>query len=126
METITKVVSRKINGKSAQVEATYRVDLDFHPENINEICEEFIQAYCKAQGEENWLYEQYTMKIDCKIRDKADKKKIIKIEKREQPFINVRKNFAEKFFPGCIKGEPEKVLSAREKFILEMEKQKKK
>ena len=118
METITKVVTRKENGKSVQVEATYRVDVDFVPSEINEICEEFIQAYCIAQGDIEWLVEQYTTKIDCKIRDKEDKKKIVKIEKREQPFINIRKNFAEKYFPGCIKGKPEKVLSIREKFLL--------
>lgn len=118
METITKVVTRKIDGKTAQVEATYRIDVDFVPSEINEICEEFIQAYCVAQGDTEWLVEQYTKKIDCKIRDKEDKKKIVKIEKREQPFINIRKNFAEKYFPGCIKGQPEKVLSIREKFLL--------
>lgn len=118
METITKVVTRKIDGKTAQVEATYRIDVDFVPSEINEICEEFIQAYCVAQGDAEWLVNQYTTKIDCKIRDKEDKKKIVKIEKREQPFINIRKNFAEKYFPGCIKGQPEKELSIREKFLL--------
>jgi hypothetical protein len=118
METITKLVTRKINGKTAQVEATYRVDLDFVPDDINDICEEFIQAYCVAQGDEAWLYEQYTTKIDCKIRDKDDKKKIIKVEKREQPFINIRKNFAIKYFPTCIKGKPEKTLTIRAKFIM--------
>ena len=95
----------------------YHVEPSFIPKKIDEICEEFIQNYCEANGKEDWLIDQYSQKESKKIKDKDDKKKIVKVEEQDKSFVSIRSDFAKEFFPKIIKGEPEKKETKREKWL---------
>jgi hypothetical protein len=61
------------------------------PQNINDIDGEFVMGYCKQQGQAavDWLKEIYARP---KKKDKNGKE-------REISFIEVRNEFARKYFP---------------------------
>ena len=61
------------------------------PQNINDIDGKFVVAYCKGQGQEgiDWLKEVYARP------PKKDKNGV----EREISFIEVRNDFARKYFP---------------------------
>ena len=90
---ITKVVdvfNKNENGKKVKAgtkEVTYRIDADFVPTAMADICQEFIENYCKAKNEMEWLLEQVNETItdkNGKIRDKG--------------FVAIRSEFCDKFF----------------------------
>lgn len=61
------------------------------PQNINDIDGDFVVAYCKQQGQEavDWLKEVYARPPK---KDKNGRERTIS-------FIEVRNDFARKFFP---------------------------
>lgn len=61
------------------------------PQNINDIDGDYVVSYCKGQGQDaiDWLKEVYARP---KKKDKNGKERTIS-------FIEVRNEFARKFFP---------------------------
>ena len=100
-----KYVEKKHKNKDGkEVVTKYRVDPAFVPTSVKEICEEFIQNYCEANGLEDWLTEQYeakeiaVAKTNTKRRQAGDKYEIPK------SFVSIRSAFVENYFPTIIKG----------------------
>lgn len=90
--------------KSGEVKTIkYRVDPDFVPKKLADICEDFIQNYCIAKDEINWLDKQYASKETFTVKKDKRTYKGVVYEKGEEyeadkTFISIRKDFAEKFF----------------------------
>ena len=98
---ITK--SKKVKGET--IETNYRIDAGFKPTEISDICMEFIEAYCVANNEIEWLLEEVNTTAYTVIRDKGkptERKEVVACD--NYPFVNLRKDFVEKFFPRIIKG----------------------
>lgn len=100
----------------------YHIEPSFIPKKIDEICEEFIQNYCEANGEEDWLIDQYSQKEPVYIKDKNDKKKIVEVKEQDKSFVSIRSAFANKFFPDIIVGAPEKKETKREAWLAKRKK----
>jgi hypothetical protein len=97
------------------VEKKYRVDADFKPSSIDEICAEFIDNYVEANNEGEWFVGVLEKTEVYKKGDNKGKKKAIS-------FVSIRSEFVNKFFPEIIKGEPAKELSFREKMLAKYKK----
>lgn len=97
------------------VEQKYRVDADFKPTAIDEICADFIDNYVEANNEGEWFVSVLESKETYKNGEKEGKEK-------EISFVSIRSAFARKFFPEIIKGKPEKELSFREKMLAKYKK----
>lgn len=98
---ITK--SKKVKGE--MVETTYRVDASFVPTAINDICNEFIENWCVANNKVEWLVQKVnTTSYQVKRKDGT----IDTVECDNYPFVNLRRDFVETFFPSIIKGEAKK------------------
>lgn len=99
------VVKKKIV-KGEVVETPYRVDVDFVPSAIGEIAQEFIENYCVAKGEVEWLLATVnTTSYTTTKKDENGKKVTVNVPCENYPFVNLRKDFAVKFFPNLIKGK---------------------
>ena len=112
-----EITHKNKDGKEKTIK--YRVDADFVPKKLDEICEEFIQNYCLAKGESDWLDKQYDSTEVFEV--KADKRKYKGVEYKkgdkyeaEKSFISIRKDFADKFFG--IKKKEEKAKTGRDKW----------
>jgi hypothetical protein len=102
MEYITK--SKKVNGET--IETKYRVDADFVPKEIADICMEFIENYCVANNQIEWLVKTMNITEYKVTRNKGKKDEYIETVKCDNyPFVNVRRDFVMQFFPKIIKGE---------------------
>ncbi len=107
----------------------YRIDADFIPKKLGDICEEFIQNYCLDKGETDWLDKQYDSTEVFEVKSDKGKKfdgvKYVKGDKYTAPksFISIRKDFAEKFFD--IKKKEEKTKTGRDKWAEKKKKAKK-
>lgn len=97
------------------VEEKYRVDADFKPTSIDEICSDFIDNYVEANNEGEWFVSVLEQKETYKKGDK-------KGEEKEISFVSIRSAFANKFFPEIIKGKPEQEMSFREKMLAKYKK----
>ena len=86
----------------------YRVDADFKPTAIDEICAEFIDNYVEANNEGEWF-------VSVLEKTETYKKGKRKGETKDISFVTIRSEFAKKFFPEIIKGE--KPVSFREKML---------
>ena len=89
----------------------YRIDADFVPKKLGEICEDFIQNYCLANGKEDWLDEQYASKETFTVKTEKKKYKGVvyyqgQTYEADKSFISIRKDFAKEFF-NITKGEEE-------------------
>jgi hypothetical protein len=113
------VKTHKKKKTKEEVSITYRIDADFVPEKIADISPEFIENYCVANNEVEWLVATYnTKEYPVKRKNKETKKEYIEIVNCEAdgyPFICVRKDFVNKFFPTIIKGKPAKEETNRER-----------
>lgn len=127
VETIEKIVTKKCkgkvvkdaNGNSIKVTKKFRVDADFKPKKIDDICIEFIANYCKANKQKEWFMETVNKKTTAKKKVKDENGKPtgeVTIEEIDYPFVNVRADFANKFFPSIIKGTPEKQPTIKDRF----------
>lgn len=97
------------------VEKEYRVDADFKPKAIDDICAEFIDNYVEANNEGEWFVGVLESKETYKNGEKAGKEKDIS-------FVSIRSAFAHKFFPEIIKGKPEQEMSFRDKMLAKYKK----
>lgn len=95
-KTHTKV-DKKTKEKSI-VTTKYRIDPEFVPANASEICTEFVEAYCIANNEVEWLCDKY-------------KSTTVGKDGKERPysFISIRTDFCAKFFPELAKATTKKV-----------------
>ena len=98
-----------------EVEKKYRIDADFKPKAIDEICAEFIDNYIEANDEGEWFVEQLEKTETYKKGEK-------KGQEKEISFVSIRSAFANKFFPEIIKGNPTKEMSFREKMLAKYKK----
>lgn len=110
----------KKNGKFLwqEKETKYRIDPDFIPTKVEEICEDFIINYCEANGKESWLEAQYT------ATEKKKKKVDGVVVEEEQPksFVSIRSAFMDEFFNGIRKGKKEKPITKREAWLAKRKK----
>lgn len=84
-----KYVTKEHKNKQGEVVSIkYRVDAAFEPEKISDITPEFIENYCAANEEIEWLVKE----VQLTITDKNGKK-------RDYPFVSLRADFVKKFFP---------------------------
>lgn len=97
------------------VEKEYRVDADFKPKAIDDICAEFIDNYIEANDEGEWFVSILESKETYKKGEK-------KGQEKEISFVTIRSAFAKKFFPEIIKGTSDKELSFREKMLAKYKK----
>ena len=97
------------------VEKQYRVDADFKPTSIDEICADFIDNFIEANNEGEWF-------VGVLEQTETYKKGEKKGEKKEISFVSIRSAFANKFFPEILKGTPEKEMSFREKMLAKYKK----
>lgn len=82
-------------GKEGEIKETrYRIDADFKPKKIGDICQEFIANYCEANNQGEWLLDT----IDKKETDKHGKEMDISS-------MSIRKAFVLQFFPDILKGK---------------------
>lgn len=96
--------SKKVNGET--IETQYRIDADFKPTKIAEICMEFIENWCVANNQIEWLVNTMNITEYKVIRNKGkedEKEEIVKCD--NYPFVNVRRDFVMQFFPKIIKGD---------------------
>ncbi len=97
------------------VEKEYRVDADFKPKAIDDICAEFIDNYIEANDEGEWFIGILESKETYKKGEKKGQEKDIS-------FVTIRSAFAKKFFPEIIKGTSVKEKSFREKMLAKYKK----
>lgn len=99
-------ITKKKKVKGEVVETTYRVDAGFKPSEISEVCIEFIENYCVANKKIDWLLEKVnTTSYEVERKDKETGAKFMEtVQCDNYPFVNLRKDFVEKFFPSIIKG----------------------
>lgn len=90
-------------------EVRYRIDSDFIPETIGQISESFIQNYCEANHEEDWLTNQYLSKETVK---KKDGKEVV----QDKSFVSIKSDFVKKFFPDILK-KKNNVISRRTQWL---------
>lgn len=109
-EAGTPIKDEKGNFVWETVEKQYRVDPDFKPTAIDEICAEFIDNYVEAHDEGEWFVSVLEKKETYKRGEKKGKEK-------EVSFVTIRSEFAKKFFSEIIKGKADKELSFRDKML---------
>lgn len=98
-----------------EVEKTYRVDADFKPTGVEEICSEFIDNYVEANNEGEWFVNLLSSKEKYKKGEKKGQEKDIS-------FVSIRSAFAKKFFPDIVKGDKETEPSFRVKMLAKYKK----
>lgn len=105
------------NGKFQwkQVSKKYRVDADFVPTAVEEICIDFIDNYVEANDEGEWLVSELVKKETYKNGDKKGQEKDIS-------FVTLRSVFTNKFFPEIVKGAGKKEESFRSKMLAKYKK----
>lgn len=92
------------------IEQKYRVDADYVPTAIDDICSEFIDNYVDAHNEGEWFVSVLEKKETYKNGDK-------KGQEKEMSFVSIRSEFVKKFFPNILKGTSKKELSFRERML---------
>ena len=97
------------------VEKSYRVDAEFVPTAIEDICIDFIDNYVEANNQGEWLVNELMKKETYKNGSK-------KGQEKEISFVTLRSAFAKKFFPAIIKGAGQKEESFREKLLAKYKK----
>ena len=96
-----KYITKKKKVKGEVKETTYRIDADFTPKAIGEISNEFIENYCVEKNQIDWLVNAVnTPSYEVKRKDGT----IEEVACENYPFVNLRRDFAKKFFPNIIGG----------------------
>lgn len=101
---MAQFITKTHKSKGEEVSTTYRIDADFIPTQISDICQEFIENYCVAHNELEWLIGVATKKVQFE-KGKDGEKKVVE---QANPFVSVRAEFAKKFFPSIVKGSAHK------------------
>ena len=108
---MAEYVTRKKVVKGEVVETTYRIDPDFIPEKVSDIAPEFIENYCVAKGETDWLVAEVSITSYTTIKKGEDgvKKEVnVDCTNSGYPFVNLRSDFVQKFFPQILKSKKAK------------------
>ena len=92
------------------VEKPYRIDAEFVPTEIDEICIDFIDNYVEANNKGEWLVSELMKKETYKKGDKKGQEKDIS-------FVSLRSAFAHEFFPQIIKGKADSEENFRKKLL---------
>lgn len=104
---MAEFITKKKKVKGEVVETTYRVDAAFVPKEISEVSIEFIENYCVAKGELDWLIKK--VNTTSYIVERTDKNTGEKFNETvtcdNYPFVNLRKDFVEQFFGNILKGK---------------------
>lgn len=112
------------NKKGEEKTILYRVDADFVPTSVNEICEEFIQNYCEAKGQVEWLIAQYEAEEEAIAKKDGKRRKAGEKYKQPKSFVSIRADFVSSFFPNILKGD--KTTNNREAWLAKHKKASKK
>lgn len=112
-QTITK--TKKVKGET--VSTTYRIDADFVPTKIADISNEFIENYCVAHNQLDWLCEVVnTPSYTVQKKDKeTGERRTVTVKCDNYPFVNLRRDFAVKFFPSIVGQAPAKAETFKER-----------
>ena len=86
-QTITKTHKNK---DGTVVSKTYRVDPEFVPTSINDICEEFMINYVIATGNQDWLAQQYKEKEDVIAKKTTKNRKAGEKYQQSKSFMSIR------------------------------------
>ena len=101
----------KATGEVTTVTTKYRVDAEFVPTKATEICNEFVEAYCIANNETDWLCEKY--KATAVGKDGKE---------RPYPFTSIRTDFCQKFFPAIVANKGASTPNLRAAFLAKYDK----
>ena len=104
-----KWITKSKTVKGSLIETQYRIDADFKPSKIGDISMEFIENYCVANNQIDWLLEEVNTTTYSVIRDKGKPTERTEVVTTDNyPFVNIRKDFVLKFFPSILgKDEPQ-------------------
>ena len=108
---MAEYVTKKRVVKGEVVETVFRIDADFVPEKVSEIAQEFIENYCVAKGETDWLVDEVSITSYTTIKkgeDGVKKEVTIDCTSTGYPFVNLRSDFVQKFFPQILKSKKAK------------------
>lgn len=97
------------------VEQKYRIDAEFKPKAIDDICAEFIDNYVEANNEGEWFVSVLEQK-------ETYKKGAKKGQEKDISFVSIRSAFVRKFFPEILVGTSDKEQSFREKMLAKYKK----
>lgn len=97
------------------VSKEYRIDADFVPSAIEDICIEFIDNYVEANNQGEWLLKQLEKKEVYKKGKKIGQEK-------EISFVSLRSFFANEFFKDIVKGAGKKEENFRNKLLAKYKK----
>ena len=111
-KTVPKVSVDKKTGEKTATEIKYRIDADFVPSASSEICMDFIENYCVANNETDWLVEVVQKTKTIKDKDGNDTGKV-----RDYNFIEIRADFVDKFFPQIKGKKPKKTPTLKQRII---------
>ena len=130
MAVKTKIITHKIkvldeqgnpikldNGKFKweEVSKEYRIDADFVPNAVEDICIDFIDNYVEANNKGEWLVNELMKKETYKKGKK-------KGEQKDISFVTLRSAFVHEFFPAILKGAGQKEESFRDKLLAKYKK----
>lgn len=103
-------ITKKSKHKGKIVETTYRIDADFIPSCVAEVCLEYIENYCVAHNETDWLVQECSItSFQKEVKNKnTGRREIITVKCKSYPFVNLRADFVHKFFPQILKSEGER------------------
>lgn len=110
------ITKKHKNKNGEEVSIDYRIDAEFVPTKISEICEEFIQNYVEANNQVDWLITQYEAKEEAVSKRDTKKRKEGEKYLQQKSFVSIRSDFVDKFFPDIREGTG-KEETAREKFL---------
>lgn len=98
-------------------EIKYRVDSDFVPEKITDICNEFIENYCFDKEQDEWLFKEYGKreKRNKKVKNADGSVSETQVE-QDISFVTLRSDFVNQFFPNIIVGSGTKKTN-KQKFL---------
>ena len=104
---MAQYITKKKKVKGEVVETTYRVDAAYKPAEISDICIEFIENWCVANNKIEWLLEKVnTTSYVVERKDKNSGEKYTEtVTCDNYPFVNLRRDFVESFFPSILKGK---------------------
>ena len=96
----------------------YRVDADFVPSEIGQICGEFMDNYIEANKQGEWFVALLEKTEPKKVKEKqADGSEIEVIKNVPLSFMSIRSEFAKKFFPNIVKSSSSDNESYRVKML---------
>lgn len=107
---IKRLIEKTVNGEKTSKEVTYRVDADFVPTSPDEICDDFVENYCVANGKLNWLLETVDKKTKSKKKVKKDGVWTGEYKEEDMAYTwaNIRSDFIKEYFPELIKSKTAK------------------